>query len=313
MSVLELWPAFLIVSCGLLGLLVGSFLNVVAFRWPIMFKREWRESCEELAREDALTASLPAGTGNSPHSEDSFEDLEPPKNDRFDLWWPPSACPHCQQPIQAWQNIPVVSYLLLRGRCANCRAGISMRYPLVEAFTGLASVVVAAVFGPTVSTAAALLFTWFLIAMSLIDLDEQLLPDSMTLPLMWIGLLASLIPLDDGPLFASLESSVIGAAAGYMSLWSVNFLFSIVRNKQGMGAGDFKLLAAIGAWIGWQPLSFVIVLASAGGAIIGVAMILFRRHAPGKPIPFGPYLAVGGWIGLLWGDKLLAWYLSSMT
>lgn len=299
MNIFEAWPPLLLITSGLLGLIVGSFLNVVAYRWPIMFRREWQESCAELEREL--------------RGEPVEQPPPRPSADRFDLWWPPSACPGCGAAIAPHHNIPVISYLFLRGRCASCSTPISKRYPIVEAVSGAMSVAVAAHFGPTWATLAGLVFTWFLIALTLIDLDEQLLPDSMTLPLLWIGLLLSLAPLEDGPILADLESSVIGAAAGYLSLWSVNSLFRLLRKKDGMGAGDFKLLAAIGAWLGWQSLLPVIVLSSAVGSVVGLGLVVFREHAPEKPIPFGPYLAGGGWIALLWGRNLIDWYLELMA
>jgi len=295
----------LFLTCGLLGLLVGSFLNVVVYRWPIMFEREWRESCAEFAREHGIEGFASSDT--------SVEASEGGAEPRFDLAWPPSSCPACGARIRPRHNIPVISYLALKGRCASCSAPISRRYPTVEAFTAAASLTVAAVFGPGPATVAALVFTWYLIAMSLIDFDTQFLPDSMTLPLMWIGLLLNVVPIADAALFADLRSSVIGAAAGYLSLWSINYLFMLVRKQQGMGAGDFKLLAAIGAWLGWQMLLPVILFASAVGAAVGVALILFRNHAPQKPIPFGPYLAGGGWLALLWGRDLVDWYLGTMS
>jgi leader peptidase (prepilin peptidase)/N-methyltransferase len=312
--VFEAWPVLLLLTCGLVGMVVGSFLNVVIYRWPIMFEREWRESCVEFAREHGI--ELPAGgssaDGQPPARKDATDITAASTVERFDLWWPPSACPACGKRIKAWQNVPILSFLLLKGRCAHCRAPISKRYPLVEAFTALASIVVAAELGPSMATGAALVFTWYLIALSLIDFDTQFLPDSMTLPLLWLGLLLSLVPFDDGPVFADLRSSVIGAAAGYLSLWSVNYLFTLVRKQQGMGAGDFKLLAAIGAWLGWQMLLPVILFASAVGALVGIGLIALRKHAPEKPIPFGPYLAGGGWIALLWGANLVDWYLGRM-
>ncbi len=296
----ETWSLMLFVACGLLGLLVGSFLNVVAYRWPKMFEREWRDSCVEFAREhpdEAWASSLNAAAA----------DPSGAATPRFDLAWPPSSCTSCGARIAAWQNIPVVSYLMLRGRCGNCAVPISKRYPLVEAFTAAASLTVAIVLGPSVATAAGLVFTWYLVAMSLIDFDTQFLPDIMTLPLMWVGLLLNVIPGLDPP-FTDLQSSVIGAAAGYLSLWTINYLFMLIRKQQGMGAGDFKLLAAIGAWFGWQMLLPVVVLASAVGAVVGGLLIVFRHHAPEKPIPFGPYLAGGGWVGMLWGADLIDWY-----
>jgi leader peptidase (prepilin peptidase)/N-methyltransferase len=286
-EVFEVWPAALLVASIVLGLIVGSFLNVVAYRLPIMMERAWREQCAETD----LAAPLP-------HAEAAA----------FNLAWPNSACPHCGQPIAAWQNIPVLSYLMLRGRCANCAEPISVRYPIVEAFVALASVAVAATFGASWQTLAALVFTWFLIALSLIDFDHKLLPDNLTLPLMWLGLLLSLIPLGDGPLFADLRSSVIGAAAGYMSLWTVYQLFKLATGKEGMGYGDFKLLAAIGAWLGWQALPLVILLSAAVGAVVGVGLIALGGRSRHAAIPFGPYLAGAAWIAMLAGPEIMRWY-----
>jgi leader peptidase (prepilin peptidase)/N-methyltransferase len=287
LTLFELWPPALILAGLALGLIVGSFLNVVAYRLPIMLDRAWRE---ELA---AATGSTPAG--------------EP---ERFNLAFPASHCPSCRGRIAPWQNIPVLSYLLLRGRCAACKAPISPRYPVVEAFTGIVSAVVAWHFGPTLATAAALVLTWFLIALSLIDLDTKLLPDSLTLLLLWLGLLLAVVEPGGQPVFVDLRSSVIGAAAGYLSLWSVFQLFKLVTGKEGMGYGDFKLLAALGAWLGWQQLPLVIVLSAAVGSIVGVALIATGQRSRQAEIPFGPYLAGAGWIALLFGRDIIAWYLS---
>jgi leader peptidase (prepilin peptidase)/N-methyltransferase len=289
-QIFALSPLELLLASALLGLVIGSFLNVVAFRVPIMMQQEWRRHCAELDEE-----------GPSP----------PPRVDpeRFNLWWPPSSCPACGHRIRGWHNIPVVSYLWLRGRCADCGARVSPRYPVVEAAVALASLAVAWVFGPTWQTAVALPFTWCLIALTLIDLDHQLLPDSLTLPLLWAGLLVSLAAFAGGePPFAGLRDSVIGAAAGYLSLWSVYQLFKLLTGKEGMGHGDFKLLAALGAWLGWQLLPLVIVLSAAVGSVAGIVMIAVRGRSGGTAIPFGPYLAAAGWIALLWGPGILAWY-----
>jgi len=236
----------------------------------------------------------------------------PPDEKRFDLAWPRSQCPDCSHPISVSQNIPVLSYILLKGRCAYCDAAISVRYPVVEAFTALTSFVVAWRFGATWATPAALLMTWFLIAMSLIDLDHKLLPDSMTLPLVWIGMLLALVEIGGTPIFADLDirSSVIGAAAGYLSLWSVYQLFKLVTGKEGMGYGDFKLLAALGAWLGWQLLPLVIVLSAAVGSVVGVSLILTGQRSSQAQIPFGPYLAGAGWLALLYGRDIMDWYLN---
>ena len=285
MEIFEVWPAALFVAVGLLGLIVGSFLNVVAYRLPIMLERAWREQCAEL-------------------------DGEPPAADegkkRFDLWWPPSACPHCGRPVAVQHNIPILSYLWLRGRCAGCGGGIAARYPIVEGFAALVGLVVAYVLGPTWQTVAALGFTWTVLALTLIDIDQKLLPDSMTLPLLWAGLLLAAVP--GSPVFVDLRSSVIGAAAGYLSLWTVYQLFKLVTGKEGMGYGDFKLLGAIGAWVGWQMLPLVILLSAAVGTVVGVGMIVLGGRSRHVPIPFGPYLAAAGWLALLWGQHLMGLY-----
>ena len=272
-----------------LGLVAGSFLNVVAYRLPIMLDRAWREE-------------LAAATGAA------RDPVAPPE--RLNLALPASHCPSCRAPIPASQNIPVLSWLLLKGRCAACAAPISPRYPIVEALTGILSAAVAWRFGPTAATAAALVLTWFLIALSLIDLDHKLLPDGMTLPLLWLGLLVALIEPGGEPIFVDLRASVIGAAAGYLSLWSVYQLFKLLTGKEGMGYGDFKLLAALGAWLGWQFLPLVIVLSAAVGSIVGLSLILTGQRSRQAEIPFGPYLAGAGWIALIFGRDIIAWYLS---
>ena len=271
-----------------LGLLVGSFLNVVIHRVPVMLERTWRR--------EALAAS-----GSDPVPED------PP----YDLIRPRSACPACKAPITALQNIPVVSWLVLKGRCASCRAPISARYPVVEILTALLSGVVAWQFGFGWTTAAALVLTWFLIALAFIDMDTQLLPDSLTLPLLWMGLLVGLLlpQVDGARLPVDLRSAVIGAIAGYLSLWSVYQLFKLLTRKDGMGFGDFKLLAALGAWLGWQMLLPIIIAAAGVGAVVGIASILLRRHKAGIPMAFGPYLAAAGWLMLVFGPQLVDSYL----
>jgi leader peptidase (prepilin peptidase)/N-methyltransferase len=286
LDVFEVWPAALIIASLALGLIVGSFLNVVAYRLPIMLERAWAE--------EADTAGAEATD----------------RKDRFNLAWPGSHCPHCNAPIAAWHNIPVLSYVLLKGRCAHCSASISARYPVVEAFTGLASVLVAWHFGPTVQTLAGLVLTWFLIALSLIDLDHKLLPDNLTLPLVWLGLLLALVESAGGPVFADLRSSVIGAAAGYLSLWSVYQLFKLITGKEGMGYGDFKLLAALGAWLGWQLLPLVVLLSAAVGSVVGLTLIVTGQRSRQAEIPFGPYLAGAGWLALLYGRDIMSWYLN---
>jgi len=273
---------------GLFGLLVGSFLNVVAYRVPIMMERAWRDQCKELESE-SITAP--------PH-----------EGQVFNLWTPRSACPSCGTVVAAHHNVPVVSYLLLRGRCGHCNARISLRYPIIEAAAAMLALVVVWVLGPTWQAVAALPLTWALLALSVIDIDRQLLPDNMTLPLMWAGLLLSLVTVDGGALLIDVRSSLIGAAAGYLSLWGVYQLFKLVTGKEGMGYGDFKLLAALGAWLGWQVLPLIILLSAAVGAIVGIAGVLILGRSRQLPIPFGPYLAAAGWIALLWGDQLITQY-----
>lgn len=297
MEVLEAWPAVLYIGTALLGLIAGSFLNVVAYRLPLMMERAWREQCAELAAEQGA----PASTGATA----ALPALSPDK--RFNLAWPPSACPSCNAPIKPQHNVPVLSYLLLRGRCASCGAAISRRYPVVEAVAALLGLAVAFTFGPTWQTAAALGFTWALLALTLIDLDHKLLPDSITLPLLWAGLIVALFTVDGEPLFTDLRSSVIGAAAGYLSLWLVFQLFKLATGKEGMGFGDFKLLAALGAWLGWQMLPLVILLSAAVGSVVGIALIAGGRSRH-QAIPFGPYLAAAGWIAMLWGEELVRGY-----
>ena len=279
-SFLETTPLAFITVAGILGLIIGSFLNVVIHRLPVMLEREWQEHCAELA------GGVPVAA-------------EP-----YNLVVPRSRCPRCGHPISALENIPVVSYLLLRGRCRACRVRISPRYPAVEILCGLLSGWIAWHFGFSWAALGALLFTWALLALAAIDLDKQLLPDNITLPLLWLGLLFNL-----GGVFTNLGSAVIGAAAGYLTLWAVYHGFKRLTGKEGMGYGDFKLYALIGAWLGWQCLPVVILIAAASGALVGIALILSRRLKRDIPIPFGPYLAAAGWIAMLWGRELTAAYL----
>jgi leader peptidase (prepilin peptidase) / N-methyltransferase len=282
------------------SLLVGSFLNVVIHRVPIMLEREWQAQAQEILREKQGDVRLLQPDPQHPA----------PPQPKYNLVVPRSACPKCGAMITAAQNIPVVSYLLLGGKCANCGTRISVRYPLVELGTAILSALVAWKFGFVWYTAAALLLTWMLIALTGIDIDHQLLPDNMTLPLLWMGLLLSLagsIPAIGLPVDP--RSSIIGAAAGYLSLWSVYHGFRLLTGKEGMGYGDFKLFAALGAWLGWQMLLPIILLAAFTGAVLGIAMILLRGRDRNIPIPFGPYLAAAGWIALMWGDEIVASYL----
>lgn len=288
LDLLQANPPLLLGVTAMLGLLVGSFLNVVVYRLPIMLQREWATQCAEL-REEPAPEHTPA---------------------RFNLLVPASACPACGTAIRPWHNIPVISWLLLRGRCAACGTAISTRYPIVEAATAVFSLAVIWQFGATPQGAAALLFTWTLIAASLIDFDTTLLPDNLTLPLMWAGLLLALTAGGAG-VFADLPSAVIGAAAGYLILWSVYWTFKLVTGKEGMGYGDFKLLAAIGAWLGWQILPQVILLSAVVGAAVGIALIAFRGRGRDTAIPFGPYLAAAGWIAMVWGEDINRLYLGA--
>ena len=300
MSVIELLaasPGLFVGTCVVLGLAVGSFLNVVIYRLPVMLDRQWREQCAQLAGESAV-ATLPAGTAPA----------------RFNLLVPRSACPGCHAPITALQNIPLISWLALRGRCANCGKPISARYPLVEALTGVLTAAVAWKFGFGWPALAAIVLTWFLVALTFIDIDHQLLPDSLTLPLLWLGLALSLSGLQPANSMPVAErSALLGAMVGYVSLWSVYHLFRLVTGKEGMGYGDFKLFAALGAWIGWQMLLPVILVAAASGAVVGIAMIAIRKHDRTLPIPFGPFLAVAGWLVLMFGRPLVGSYLGLFT
>lgn len=273
-------PSTLIPCIGLLGLLVGSFLNVVIHRLPKMMENEWRNQCAEL------------------HGDAPIE------NEPFSLIRPRSRCPSCGHPISALENIPILSWLWLRGKCSDCQAPISLRYPIVEAVTGLCSAAAAAYFGYGWMLLGALLLIWSLIALTFIDADTQLLPDSITLPLLWMGLCFNLFGV-----FADLSSAVLGAMVGYLSLWSVYWAFRLVTGKEGMGYGDFKLLAALGAWLGWQMLPLIILLSSLVGAAVGIVLIILARQGRHVPIPFGPYLAAAGLIALIWGKDLTQMYL----
>jgi leader peptidase (prepilin peptidase)/N-methyltransferase len=272
------------------ALMIGSFLNVVIYRLPIMMQREWRDQCEEL--QEALPDDLPEG--------------------RFNLVVPRSRCPACGNPIKAWQNIPILSYLLLGAQCAKCRKSISVRYPVVEMLTALLAAWCAWRFGFGWQAVMAIALTCALVAISLIDIDHQIIPDSIVLPFMWIGLVMSLFhPLSGADtLFISPREAITGALAGYLSLWSVYQLFKLVTGKEGMGYGDFKLLAALGAWLGpWPALPMIILLSAVVGAVTGIAMIIFRGRDRQLPIPFGPYLAAAGWITMLYGETIWNSYL----
>lgn len=276
-------PLVFTIVVSLFSLAVGSFLNVVIYRLPIMLERDWQKECEV-----------------SGYLEESNQ----PVNEAFNLATPRSRCPHCNHQIKAWENIPVISYLLLKGKCSECKQSISIRYPIIETLTAILSGVTAAHFGPTFTGLAAIVLVWVLIALAFIDYDHQILPDAITLPVLWLGLL-----VNTQQLFSSLESAIFGAVAGYVSLWMVYQLFKLVTKKEGMGFGDFKLFALFGAWLGWQMLPLVILLSSVTGAVLGLAMIVILGRDKQLPIPFGPFLCIAGWISLLWGEQIVSSYL----
>jgi leader peptidase (prepilin peptidase) / N-methyltransferase len=304
-SLYAAYPAWFAGSVLVIGLMVGSFLNVVIYRLPIMMEREWRGQIDELSAAPPPSTS-PAPAGPTPPAAAAV-----PRVDRFTLAAPRSACPACKTPIKPVHNIPVVSWLALRGRCAACRAPISVRYPAVELTTGLLSAWVAWHFGFGATACCAVAVTWALIALTGIDIDHQLLPDSITLPLLWAGLLAAIAigPTPGVALPVSPKDAIIGAAAGYLSLWAVFHAFRLLTGKEGMGYGDFKLFAALGAWMGWKVLPLVILLAAGTGACLGVLMIVLRGRDRAAPMPFGPYLAAAGWLAMLYGPQLVEGYL----
>lgn len=286
MNVIELLqttPVMLLLVAAILGLMVGSFLNVVVYRLPVILQRDWQAQARDVLE-------VP---------QDETGEQQP-----FNLLWPPSRCQHCSAPVRAWQNIPVLSWLLLRGRCKECGGRISLRYPLVEVASAALSVLVAWQFGLSGQGIGMLVLTWGLLALSLIDADHQLLPDVLVLPLLWLGLL-----LNSFELFTSLQDAVYGAAFGYLSLWTVFWLFKLVTGKEGMGYGDFKLLAMLGAWGGWQVLPLTILLSSVVGAVLGVIILRLQRQGMAQPLPFGPYLAIAGWIAIIWGEQITRSYL----
>ena len=283
-----LYPLLFPLVVTLVGLMVGSFLNVVIYRLPLMMESQWRKQCHEFL-------DLPAPEGEEPETD-------------FNLARPGSHCPQCKHAIAPLENMPVLSWLLQAGKCRHCNAPIGIRYPLVESATALLSVLVAIKFGPGWLTAFLLLFTWALVVLTMIDIDHQLLPDDITIPLMWIGLM-----INTQGMLVDLQSAVIGAIAGYMLLWTVYWLFKLLTGKEGMGYGDFKLLAALGAWMGWQVVPAIILLSSLVGAVIGISLIVFRDQDRNVPIPFGPYLASAGFITLLWGDTLSGMFSSYLA
>jgi len=287
MSLLDLVqssPPMFIGICTVMGLLVGSFLNVVIHRLPKMMELGWQQQCAELRGEQ-------------------FVQAEP-----YTLISPRSACPHCNHLIGAAENIPVISYLWLRGKCKSCHAAISPRYPIIEVISGLLCGFAAYHFGYGLAAAGSILLIWALLTLTAIDLDTQLLPDSITLPLIWLGLILNL-----NDTYTSLHDSLLGAVAGYLVLWTVYWLFKLITGKEGMGYGDFKLLAALGAWMGWQLLPLIIILSSLVGAVVGLTLIVALKHGRNIPIPFGPYLAGGGLIALFWGQTLTQGYLQLLA
>jgi len=286
LDALNQYPWLLATALLIFGLVVGSFLNVVIYRIPAMIERDERAYCTEL---------LQPGTAAEP--------AEP-----FNLAQPNSRCPHCGHAIKPWENIPVISYIFLRGRCSNCGEGISLRYPAIELLSGMLAVVLGWHYDAVgLALLGGLIFTWSLIALTMIDIDHMLLPDDITLPLVWLGIFFNIFGT-----YVPLLDAVIGAMAGYLSLWSVYWLFKLATGKEGMGYGDFKLLAALGAWLGWQTLPMIILLSSLVGAILGVLLMFLHRRGKDIPIPFGPYLAIAGWIAFVWGNDIMRWYWSNM-
>jgi len=290
---LEQRPALFYTVLVIFSLLIGSFLNVVIHRLPIILQRNWKRDCLEF-----LAEKFP-GSINTELNANEISTAP------YNLVVPRSACPHCGHPITAWENIPILSYVILKGACRDCGTRISLRYPLVEFISALLAVSVAIKYGFSTQTLFAAMLTWSLIALTFIDYDHQYLPDQITLPFLWLGLLINM-----NGMFTDLHSALIGAVAGYLVLWSVFQLFKLITKKEGMGFGDFKLLAMLGAWLGWQHLPVIILLSSVIGSIVGIGLIVFKQHDKGKPIPFGPYLAGAGWIALLWGKEINQLYFN---
>ncbi len=278
-------PGFYYIVVAMTSLLIGSFLNVVIYRLPIMMEREWRAECNRFLNIENESMNAEA----------------------FNLMVPRSKCPKCDHKISAFENIPLLSFLILGGKCRGCKSAISIRYPIIELTTCILSVIAAMHFGPGVQSLFAVVMTWTLIVLTMIDFDHQLLPDSITLPFLWLGIICNMFGL-----YTDIHSSLIGAIAGYMILWSVYMAFKLATGKQGMGFGDFKLLAMLGAWLGWQVLPLIIILSSVLGSLVGIGLIIFSGHQKNKPIPFGPYLATAGWIALMFGDQLTQMYLNLM-
>ena len=283
LSLLENSSIMLLCVCFVLGLTVGSFLNVVIYRLPIMLHRQWKQECCDFLEID---------------NADSQEKA-------FNLSIPRSTCPNCGHQITALENIPVISYLFLRGKCSKCSTHISLRYPAIELLTGLVSVVCAWYLGFSWQLLFILILTWSLLCLTFIDIDHQILPDNITLPLLWLGIICNYFGL-----FTDINSSVLGAVFGYLAFWSVYIIFKFVTGKEGMGHGDFKLLSMLGAWLGYQHLLTIIILSSLVGAIVGISLIIFNFQDKTKPIPFGPYIAIAGWITLFWGESIADFYMN---
>ncbi|MDC8830175.1 prepilin peptidase [Alteromonas gilva] len=276
-------PWFFYTLVGIVSLMVGSFLNVVIYRLPVMMERDWQREYQSY-----------------------FSPDEPPVHtERFDLVKPDSTCPGCGHKIRFWENIPLISYALLGGQCSQCKTSISFRYPVVELLTALLSVWIAAHFGPSPEAFVGIVLTWLLVAMTFIDLDKMILPDQLTLPLLWIGLLASIYPV-----FVAPADAILGAAIGYLILWSIYWAFKLLTGKEGMGYGDFKLLAALGAFTGWQGLLMIILLSSFVGAVFGIVIMLRQKQGKDMAIPFGPYLAIAGWLTLMYQDTITTAYFN---
>ncbi|MDT3275076.1 A24 family peptidase [Shewanella sp. SP2S2-4] len=299
-SLLGLHPYLFIALSFIFAATIGSFLNVVIHRFPVMMKREWQQECNQYLQEYHEDIVKKIGIDQLNKPIDAFPE-------KYNLVVPGSACTKCKTSIKPWHNLPVLGWLMLKGKCAACHAPISARYPIIEFITGLLIATLAWHFGPSWQFVFASILTFVLVALTGIDLDEMLLPDQMTLPLLWLGLIINL-----NHTFASPTDAIVGATAGYLSLWSIFWLFKILTDKEGMGYGDFKLLAVFGAWLGWQMLPLVILLSSLVGAVVGITMIVSKRLKQGNPIPFGPYIAAAGWIALIWGQPIVDWYLSTL-
>jgi len=293
-------PTFFYTCVGVFSLLIGSFLNVVIYRLPKIMEQGWYKECREFLADELVDSTKNIQAKNNKTENDESEQITLSK--------PASTCPKCDHQIKFYENIPVISWLFLRGKCSKCSNNISIRYPLIEAITACLGVIIAMKFGVSLTTVFILFLTYALISLTMIDFDHMLLPDQITLPFLWLGLLVNI-----NGMIVPLQDAVIGAVAGYLSLYCVFQAFKLITGKEGMGFGDFKLVALFGAWLGWQLLPLLILMASAVGAVIGISLMLFKNHQREQAIPFGPYLAIAGWITLLWGEGIWAWYLSSLV